>query len=61
MDLVYTICKSINRTITDRHSDPEKYVEEERSDTIEFSRNTVMKLHLPLFFVRTSVRNQRVH
>ncbi len=32
MDLVYTICKSINRTITDRHSDPEKYVEEKRSE-----------------------------
>ncbi len=32
MDLVYSICKSINKTITDRHSDPEKYVEEKRSE-----------------------------
>lgn len=32
MDLVYSICKSINRTITDQHSDPEKYVEEKKSE-----------------------------
>ncbi|KAF4110509.1 hypothetical protein G5714_007540 [Onychostoma macrolepis] len=32
MDLVYSICKSINRTITDRYSDPEKYVEEKRAE-----------------------------
>ncbi|KTF78163.1 hypothetical protein cypCar_00034392, partial [Cyprinus carpio] len=32
MDLVYSICKSINMTITDRHSDPGRYVEEKRSE-----------------------------